>query len=311
MGQDAPKNIIVSDFEPVTLRDKNPLDAINALFSFSSGEAKNVAGWYQAAKNRKATASRALRFLAIAFFVIGGLAPIIAGFWHGDQTANQMVEINQAGYLLIGLAAGFLAFDRYFGMSSGWIRYMTSLAAVERLRSEFMFDWTVMLKKAPTSLDDATIVAFLDRAQTFHKGLLELVEKETAAWVAEFQSSIADLDKAVQAQRQAAEANVQAALKQEADVRERVKREEQAAAADRQPGAVNLEVEGDSDAPIEILLDGSKVRETTARTTGLLNLAKGPHSVEVRGMKGGKSISASKIVNIEPGKTADLKLALR
>src|SRR5262249_4518074 len=160
-------NIIVSDFDPGKWRGKNAPDAIHELFGFSNGEAKNVAAWYQAAKNRKAVASRSLRGIAIALFVIGGLAPIVAGFWHGDQTADRMVAINQSGYFMLGLAAGMLAFDRYFGVSSGWIRYMTSLAAVERLRSEFMFDWTVMLKKAPATLDDSAVTAFLERAQTF------------------------------------------------------------------------------------------------------------------------------------------------
>jgi hypothetical protein len=247
--------------------------------------------------------------MAIVLFVLGGLAPIVAGFLHGDNTADRMVEINQSGYLMLGLAAGLLAFDRYFGVSSGWIRDMTSLAGIERLRSEFMLDWTVMLQKAPTSIDASAVLPFLERAQTFQKAVLEIVEKETAAWIVEFQSSVADLDKVVQAQKQAADADVQAALKQEAEVRDRRKREDQAATADRQPGAINLEIEGDFEGPMQILVDGTKVKETTARATALTNLVKGQHAIEVRGVKAGKPVSASKVVSIDPGKTIDLKIA--
>ena len=286
-----------------------PQDAIHALFCFANDQAKSVTAWYQGAKGGKAMLSRGLRGLAIVLFVIGGLAPIVAGFLHGDNTADRMVEINQSGYLMLGLAAGLLAFDRYFGVSSGWIRYMTSLAGIERLRSEFMLDWTVMLQKAPTSIDASAVLPFLERAGTFQKAVLEIVEKETAAWVVEFQSSVADLDKVVQAQKQAADANVQAALKQEAELRDRLKREDQAAAIDRQPGAINLEIEGDFEGPMQILLDGTKVKETTARATALTNLVKGQHAIEVRGAKAGKPVSGSKVVSIDPGKTIDLKIA--
>jgi hypothetical protein len=75
--------------------------------------------------------------------------------------------------------------------------------------------------------------------KTFQKGVLELVEKETAAWIAEFQSSVADLEKVVQAQRQATEASVAAALKLEAETRARLKTEEESAAAAHRTGAIN------------------------------------------------------------------------
>jgi sarcosine oxidase gamma subunit len=157
-------------------------------------------------------------------------------------------------------------------------------------------------------MDDAAKLLFLARAQAFQKSMLELIEKETAAWVAEFQSSLADLDKVVQAQRQAADANLQAALKQEEEIRDRVKKDEEAKAADLRPGAVNIEIDGDIEGVMEVLLDGGRVKETSARTTALMNLSKGQHAIEVRGVKAGKPISASKVLTIEAGTIAELKL---
>ena len=306
--QQVPENITVSDWDPSGWKSMSAEDAIHSLFGYADTEAKKVVAWYEKAKRRKATASSALRGLAITLFLVGGLAPILAGFMHGAETTKWMVIITECGYLMLGVAAGFLAFDHYFGMSSGWIRYMTSLAAIERLRAEFLFDWAVLLQKAPATIDDATKLLFLARAQAFQRSVLELVEKETAAWVAEFQSSVADLEKVVQAQKQAAKANLQAALKQEAETRERLNREAQNATADHQPGAINLEVVGDMEGPTEILLDGGRVKETSARTAALLNLSKGQHAIEVRSVKAGKPISASKVVTIEPGTIAELKL---
>jgi hypothetical protein len=301
----APVNITVAEWDPSEWQDLPPQQAIHSLFEYTEAEARRAVAWYETRKHGKALPSKRLRKLAISLVVVGGLAPILAGVVRGENSAI----ITQLGLLMLGIAAGLLAFDRYFGLSSGWIRYMTSLAAIERLRADFLFDWAVLLQHARAPIDDATKLAFLERARTFQKGVLELVERETAAWVAEFQSSIADLEKVVQAQRQAAEANVQAARKQEDEMRARLKTEDERAATARRSGAINLELSGDLEGPSEILLDDAKVKETSARTAALLNLPSGQHAIEVRSTaKGGKSVSASKVVTLEPGMIADLKL---
>jgi hypothetical protein len=62
---------------------------------------------------------------------------------------------------------------------------------------------------------------------------------------------------------------------------------------------------------MEILLDGVKLQETSARTATLPNLGKGLHTIEVRSVKVGKPISASKVINLELGTIAELKLTPR
>jgi hypothetical protein len=73
-------------------------------------------------------------------------------------------------------------------------------------------------------------------------------------------------------------------------------------------GEINLELAGDMEGPTEILLDGEKVKETSAQTAALISLSSGQHSIEVRGTKEGKRVS--KIVTIEPGMIAELKLTV-
>ena len=311
-SQPVPENITAGKWDPETWKSKPADEAIHALFAYVDNEAGKAIAWYVHAKGRKATLSRVFRGVSIVLFVFGGLTPIAAGIAAGimgnGAVDTKMIIITQSGYLMLGLAAGLLAFDRYFGTSSGWIRYMTSLAAIERLRAEFLFDWTGLLQKAPAAIDSEAKLVFLTRAQVFQKGVSEIVEKETAAWVAEFQSSIADLEKAVQTQRQAAETNAQAAVKQHEELRARMKKEEEDAAAANQPGAVNIEVVGDTGSPVEIFLDGKKVQETAGRSATLTNLPKGQHAIEVRSVKDGKPISASKIIKVEPGSLQELKL---
>lgn len=177
-SQPVPENITVGKWDPEIWKSRSPDEAIHSLFAYVDTEASKAVAWYENAKGSKATSSRVFRGFAIVLFVLGGLAPIAAGIMSKATADAEMVVITQSGYMMLGIAAGLLAFDRYFGVSSGWIRYMTSLAAIERLRAEFLFDWTALLQKAPATIDSETKLVFLTRAQAFQKGVSEIVERD-------------------------------------------------------------------------------------------------------------------------------------
>jgi hypothetical protein len=123
------------------------------------------------------------------------MAPLLAGFYRGEHNALHALHIIEGGYVSLAVAAGLVAFDRFFGQSSGWIRYMMTLAAVERLIAEFQTDWARLLQEAeatpgPASKSDA----FLERAADARRQLFDLVEAETALWASEFRTSLSELD---------------------------------------------------------------------------------------------------------------------
>ena len=76
----APKNITVSEWDPSKWKNTPSEGAIHTLFTYADTEARKAVAWYERAKHRKAMASGALRAISIVLFVIGGLAPILAGF---------------------------------------------------------------------------------------------------------------------------------------------------------------------------------------------------------------------------------------
>jgi hypothetical protein len=45
------------------------------------------------------------------------------------------------GYVLPALAAACIGFDRFFGISSGWMRSMTTAQALERRLEQLQHDW--------------------------------------------------------------------------------------------------------------------------------------------------------------------------
>jgi hypothetical protein len=291
MGQDSGRkpddNISPKDFNPDEWAKKEPAEAIPELFRDANVQISESIRWYKAAKGGKARWSSRLRSIAILSGVLGGLMPIVGAIFSAHELA-----ITQFGYILVGIAAGALAFDRFFGLSSGWIRYMSAMTTIERLRMEFTLDWAKMLREAapPASPD---LLKFVDRWIALRNALAQTVKEETDAWANEFRASMADLDKYLQDTRAKTEARVQEVTKQQAAL---------------QPGSVNLSWKGDVDGDAEILLDGRLFTKTMVRTVTLGSIASGPRAIAIRGVKAGKPVGASKSIPVEGGKVVDLAI---
>jgi hypothetical protein len=172
-------------------------NSLALLRRYVESEAQRQIDWYFAKMKAKSQASSALRFAAIVLFVAGGLAPLVKA----TLTSNRLpFEIAQAGYLLLALGAGCLALDRFFGFSTAWMRYVTAALALEKSLEEFRLEWARSLAKlrgAPpneTQLDQLILTC-----ETFSLAIRSQVEQETNAWVAEFQSNLAQLEQELHA----------------------------------------------------------------------------------------------------------------
>jgi hypothetical protein len=132
--------------------------------------------------------------------VLGGLVPIIKATLPAAALTHLPVDFGQAGYLLIGVGAGCLGLDRFFGYSTGWIRYITTALALEKSREEYRLQWTRQMAKTrgnQPSVDE--VEQLIQICATFSLAIKSQVEQETKAWVAEFQSNLTQLEKDLQA----------------------------------------------------------------------------------------------------------------
>jgi hypothetical protein len=201
-------DIRLETWTPEALAGKTPAQAIAQLFAYVESTAAASLEWYAKRKSTKGRVSRFLRVSAIALGVAGGLTPIVNG-------VLSQVWIGQAGYALLALAAGLVAGDRYFGVSSGWIRYVTAMQAIQRVLADFRLEWSALLASSEDGAppDAALVRRCLERARDFQAAVLRITEEETRAWVAEFQSNLSDLEKTLSAQRDRSRAAADAAEK--------------------------------------------------------------------------------------------------
>ena len=163
--------------------------ALTQLYRYAEGRAIEAADWYLADKRGKRIWSRGLRLLAILLVTAGGLQPLLDAAAPGTGRTAW-------GYVLLALAAACVGFDRFFGVSSGWMRSMTSAQALERRLELLQYDWAAeCARSAARTVDPKQVQNRLALLRAFADDVAALLQQETASWVLEFQSNLLRLER--------------------------------------------------------------------------------------------------------------------
>lgn len=80
---------------------------------------------------------------------LAALVPLVkaAGVGSTALTRNEFGVTFEFGYVFAAIAAGVLAYDKYFGLSTGWIRYIQTQLVLEGALDELGYDWVSFLAK--------------------------------------------------------------------------------------------------------------------------------------------------------------------
>ena len=270
--------------EELSWKDANEIEAsIRKAYVYAEQRAQQAIQWYLRNKGWKSFWSRSMRISAILLTTLGGLAPIVGST--GWLRADVEPAVRMLGYVFLALAAACVGLDRFFGFSSGWMRYIMTALALETALSEFRMEWAMIVAKlggeTPTS---EQVQSMLQRLKEFVAFVDGKVEEETRDWVSEFKTSISDA--------------------------ERTAKELGAAA---RPGAIDVTVTNgmDAESGFDVALDGMNVRAGVRGTKYQVGyVPPGPHKVEVTARVGGQTLEASELVNVAPGEIAKATLAL-
>jgi hypothetical protein len=137
-----PVNIEVIDLRMDQLSWQTETDtekSINMIYQYAEAKSTQTINWYLGHKKQKAVCSRVLRFGAIVLTTLGGIAPVVSSIgWLGPRPNEIM---GKAGYLLLATAAACVGLDKFFGISSGWMRYISAALSLQKAQSEFRLDW--------------------------------------------------------------------------------------------------------------------------------------------------------------------------
>jgi hypothetical protein len=183
--------------------------SLTALARYVETEAQRQIDWYRSKQVVKARVSTAIRFTAIVLFAAGALVPIMKATLKVETLRKLAFDFADSGYLLIAVAGACVAMDRFFGYSSGWIRCITTALAIEKSLDEFRMEWARSLAKLRGAApDEAKLDQLILTCETFSVATRSQVEQETKAWVMEFQTNLAQLQRDLQARADAVKARM-------------------------------------------------------------------------------------------------------
>ncbi|GAA3500516.1 SLATT domain-containing protein [Streptomyces prasinosporus] len=162
-----------------------PAARLDELYRWVERGALDTAAWYLADRVRKRRCARILRAGAAVGAVTGAALPLLDLTGAADGAAPW-------GYVALLLGVACVAGDRFFGMTSGWMRDVATAQAVQRRLQALQFDWASECVREVLGPTEGTASEAAERClsvlRRFSEDVAELVRVETADWMVEFRA---------------------------------------------------------------------------------------------------------------------------
>lgn len=155
-------------------------ETLARLFQRVESYAIDARDWYSRDRLTKRRTSLALTAAMLGLGLLGILVPLLT-------TAGVSAVDPSWGYALLTLAAGCAAIDRFFGISTAWMRDMRSAQSINAMLCDFQLEWA-SVSRAPANSNgeiDRRMVLLRD----FSHRVNEVIARETDIWTAQFQVS--------------------------------------------------------------------------------------------------------------------------
>ncbi len=187
-GEAAPRDLMG---RPFPLSDwAEPAESLHELYRWVEAGALATVSWYLAGRGWKRRGARVLRAGTAVGAVAGAAFPVL------DLT-GAVGGVAPWGYLALLGGVACVAVDRFFGVTSGWIRDVATAQAVQRRLQALQFDWASECVREVLGPTEGTAADAAERClgvlRRFSEDVTELVRAETADWMVEFRTGSAPL----------------------------------------------------------------------------------------------------------------------
>jgi len=189
---DVPRDLRPAEAAAFSWADGQRLDSLKKLRDVVAEKIDVTAGWYMRGKKGRRIFGRFARVGAMVLATLAAAQPTISGMYRSQN--HFWVQPGIATIFAL-TAAALLLLDRFFGASTGWVRYMTAGLALNDLRDEFENAWR--LETATWGEQEPTVDQTKHSVSLLYGFILrvnEIVRTETDAWKAEFQSALQQVE---------------------------------------------------------------------------------------------------------------------
>jgi hypothetical protein len=161
---------------------------LRRLYEWAQDMACAAIDWYMQEKHWKARWSRSLRAAAAILAAAGGAVPIAA-------LSAGRPALGNWGFLLLAMAAGCVTFDRFFGYSSAWLRYVGAAMSLRALLGDFQLSWAgEMARLGESTVAAGDFVRLVEAIRGFVWSVNQAIRAETESWVLEFHTRLQEME---------------------------------------------------------------------------------------------------------------------
>lgn len=170
--------------------NESPADA---AVIYARGLAIDALQWYAGEKKRKQWPAKLLRALAILAMALAGIIPILTEIYKDAQGAP-LISPAWASVSL-AVAGTLVLFDRFFGLSTGWLRFIDAMMQIRREITAFDLDIAVFKADRPADgSDPAAVDKVFERCRELVDQVNAVIIDETGEWNREFRDALKHLD---------------------------------------------------------------------------------------------------------------------
>lgn len=276
---------------------KQPTEAVPVIYEHASRFSSKSRGWYWASIASKRRGSFIVRILSYSLGVFGVVAPLLAAL---QPDVGQRLQATQYGLVALAVAGLLQVGDKVFGWSSGWLRYMVTAVAMERLTLQFELDWAAYFIAQNGPIGESDKKCLFDLACDFERDTEKRLSDETDAWVAEFKNGTAALEDMIKCQKEAVEQGAKAA-----------RTAMEALAQERKDGAVEIVVSQEATAPsaVTVFIDSAE-KCTFCGPSWATTIAAGLHTVRVVLGESDSRREATRAVQVPPDGVVSVDIKL-
>lgn len=263
---------------------KPPPDALQSIYDKTEQTSKTYCDWYWKSIKLKRRCSHGIVFGTLVLLICGTVLPVLAGVF---DHATTRLPLTQAGVVALAVAGLLQVADRVFGCTSGWLRYMSTVMAMENARRTFELAWASHCIDKGAALDAADVKALFDLSKQLLDDLGKLQTDETQKWAADYGNSVTLLGDLIKSQKEAADKTLAAA---------------QAAQDKAQAtGAVALTLKhAGAPVAVKVALDDAAPQDFVGTAWAARDVAAGLHTVSVT-TSGTPPITVQKPVTVPAG----------
>lgn len=312
----AKQDLKSSGFEGITWEAGKVVEALTQVRNCVTGKGKEAVDWYYRSKKPLKFWGRAFRVGAILLTAFAGLLPMLNEIYQERELRRGLLEeravvagetnpspatsaaSNAAIAALVGsrhwlnpvwsavclgLAATLIGLDRFYGTTSGWVRYVLAAQEINRDLEEFEIEFETQRSgwtKSGPSAEQVTAAMALSRS--FLLRVNELVRDETKAWAADFTAALKEVDEQMKVARDSG----------------------------RQAAIQVIVANGDQCDRAWKLAVGNRVPEDRVGKEASTQVMAGTYIVRVAGEINNKPVQAERAVQVKAGEVQTVELTL-